>query len=49
MPRRAAWNIHDDFDAILEALLMIRSKIDPVRFVPSGVSAVIKEETVEDQ
>ncbi|RHZ62515.1 hypothetical protein CDV55_105767 [Aspergillus turcosus] len=42
-----AWNIHDDFDAILEGLVMIRSKIDPACFVPFGASRVIKEEPVE--
>ncbi|RHZ56166.1 uncharacterized protein CDV56_107660 [Aspergillus thermomutatus] len=40
-----AWNIHHDYDAILEGLLKIRAKIDPVCFVPFGVSTVcIKEE-----
>jgi hypothetical protein len=40
-----AWNIHHDYDAILEGLLKIRAKIDPVCFVPGSVLAVCIKET----
>jgi hypothetical protein len=40
-----AWNIHHDYDAILEGLLKIRAKIDQVCFVPCSVAAFCIKET----